>query len=294
MSHNRYRALNRDGTSNIDRSNARGKAWDMYHRVLSMQAWHFAVWVLGVYIGLNVFFGSLYFVMGSGEFSGLENESGLHLVMDCFFFSVQTFSTIGYGRISPVGVFANLVVSSEAFTGMMSIALMSGLLFARFARPTAKVKFSQKALITQHLGKRCFIFRMANERLNQIAEASVKVTVLKFVKTPEGQEMRIQEDLKLLRDHSAIFAASWLVAHEIDESSPFYQCSFEDMEKVHLEILISVMGYDEIYSQTIYARCSYLYDEIEYDRQYANMVSRQGNKLHVDIDKISDIQHTPA
>jgi inward rectifier potassium channel len=289
MSRGRYRALNKDGTSNIDRSNITRSTGDLYHLILSMGKHHFALWVLGVYCGVNLLFALIYCLLGPGQIRGLESETGMTYFIDCFFFSVQTFSTIGYGNVSPLSMIANVVVSIEAFIGMMSVAVMSGLLFARFSKPTAKVHFSAQALVTQHLGQRCLVFRMANGRLNQIAEASVKVTLLRFTRTAEGQEMRIQEDLELLRDHSQIFAASWLVAHPINEKSPLFNASHLHLEEMHAEILVSVTGYDEVYSGSIYARNSYLYDELVYDRQFANFVSRRGDKLHVDIEKISEL-----
>jgi inward rectifier potassium channel len=255
---------------------------------------HFTVWVVALYMGLNLVFAGVYASLGNGDITGLDGDSGWRFILDCFFFSIQTFSTIGYGHISPVSIFANIVVSVEAFTGMMSIAVMSGLLFSRFSRPQAKVVFSQHALVTKHLGKTCLIFRMANARLNQVAEASVRVTTLKFIRTADGQEMRIQEDLELLRDHSQIFAASWLVAHVIDEKSPLWGLTPLQMQELHLEILVSLTGYDEVYSQTIYARFSYLYDEVLFDRQFANIVTRKGNRLHVEIEKISELQSAPT
>ncbi|MCB0369001.1 MAG: hypothetical protein KDD45_05990, partial [Bdellovibrionales bacterium] len=209
---------------------------------------------------------------------------------ECYFFSVQTFSTIGYGRISPVGLIQNILVALEAFTGMLSIAIMSGLLFTKFSRPISKVKFSYKALITQHRGKRCLIFRMANSRLNQIVEATVSATILISTHTPEGQFLRVQHDLNLVRKRSLFFTLSWVVVHEIDERSPLFNKTIEDLIKEEAEIIISVIGYDETYGQMIHSRYSYIAEEIEFDKQFVDIITRKDGLLSISIDKISDLQ----
>ncbi len=196
-----YRALNRNGTSNIDRSKIRRRANDTYHVVLSMSWSRFILITVGAYVAINLIFGGCYAFLGADSMMGLEKETGLQLFFNSFFFSVQTFSTIGYGTVSPHSFIANFLVSVEAFIGMLSIAIMSGLFFARFSKPTAKVSFSHNALVTRHLGKNCLIFRMANARMNQVVEADVSVVLLSMVRTPEGSLMRVQQDLSLLRSH---------------------------------------------------------------------------------------------
>lgn len=288
----KWRALNRDGSDNIDRSTMRRGLDDMYHILLSMRWGSFFGATLLAYLVINLIFGGLYFLIGDDGLHGV-NAVGWDRLVKCFFFSVQTFSTIGYGTMAPQNLSANILVSIEAFTGMLSIAMMSGLLFARFSRPTAKVRFSDKALITNHRGQRCFVFRMANARLNQVAEAQVSVVLLKSVVTPEGQSLRIQYDMPLIRDRSLFFAASWLVAHVIDESSPLYGMNLEALEKANAEVLISLSGFDETFSQTIHGRFSYLYDEILCDRQFDDMVERRDGKMMVNLEKLSDLTSLP-
>ena len=290
----KYRALNRDGTDNIDRSHLRRGLDDIYHRLLAVGWIQFFVATLMVYLVINLIFGLAYFSLGSQGLEGVTAMEGWSFFNECFFFSVQTFSTIGYGRVSPVGIVHNILVSIEAFTGMLSIAVMSGLLFARFSRPKSKIRFSEVALITQFMGKTCFVFRMANARLNQIAEATVSLVLIKNIHNPEGGILRTQFDLKLRRNRSLFFAGSWLAWHEIDEQSPLFGMTAESLQELESEVFVSVMGHDETYSQTIVARDSYLWDEILWNRQFEDMVSRKEGRLFVDVSKISNLKASPV
>lgn len=289
----RYRSLNRDGSDNIDRSEMVRGLDDLYHILLSLKWRHFFLWTVAGYIFLNLIFGFAYFSLGRSAISGSTVSSELDFLTSCFFFSVQTFSTIGYGVMSPIGVPANILVAAEAFTGMLSIAVMSGLLFARFSRPTAKIRFSDVALVNFHRGKLALIFRMANARLNQVAEAEVSVILMRNEVTPEGQSMRVQYDLPLMRKRSQFFAASWVVAHVIDENSSLYGQNQKSLMESNSEIFVSVTGFDETFSQIIHARFSYLYDEILWQRDFADMVSRRNGKIFVDLNKISELAPTP-
>lgn len=290
MANNKIRTFNRDGSDNIDRSNLR-RGWnDIYHSILSLTWSRFFVITIVIYFLINLLFGFCYFLMGPEGLSGIGSNFGLRFFEECFFFSVQTFSTIGYGRVSPVGFFHNVLVAIEAFIGMLSISVMSGLLFVRFARPSAKIKFSDQALITQHRGQRCLIFRMANSRLNRIVEASVSMSVMLSSKTPEGEILRVQHDLPLIRGRSLFFALSWTVAHVIDDKSPLYQKTQKELEAMDAEIIVSVMGHDETFAQTIHARYSYIPSELVEDRQFADMIVRTGQNLKIDLAKISDLK----
>lgn len=286
----RYRALNRDGSANIDRSHLR-RGWDdLYHSLLAIRWIHFFTATIIVYLSINFIFAMLYFGLGAQGINGIVVKEGLGFFIECFFFSVQTFSTIGYGHLAPIGLIHNILASIEAFTGMLSIAVMSGLLFARFSRPKSKIRFSEVALITPFMGHDCFVFRMANSRMNQIAEAKVSVVLIKLIDLPEGGTMRTQFDLPMHRDRSLFFAGSWLVYHKVDSTSPLYGLTAEDLKKKDCEIFVSLTGYDETYSQTITARYSYLWDEVVWNRHFQDMVSRKEGRLFIDVSKISQLK----
>ncbi len=286
---NTLRALNKDGSDNIDRSEIKFSWKDSYHRLLAMRWAPFFSFTVALYLIINLLFSLIYFLQGPDGLNGIIQASGLGFFEECFFFSIQTFSTIGYGRVSPVGFGHNLTVAIEAFLGMLSISVMSGILFARFSRPTSKIKFSEVALLTQHRGKKSFIFRMANTRLNQIVEASLSVSILLNHRDENGS-MRVQSDLNLVRSKSLIFAASWTAAHIVDESSPLYGKTLKDLSDLDAEIIVSIIGLDNTFSQTIHARYSYTADDIVENKQFVDILNRNEGRYKIDLAHISDIR----
>lgn len=293
MSENtQVRSINPDGSLNIFRNQSALSPWytDLSHRILSMGWRKFFVSLGLVYIGVNIFFAFIYFALGPEGLQGTRFKSGWDFLIECFFFSVQTFSTIGYGQISPVGLAQNIVVSIQALTGMLSVGLMSGLFFTRFLKPTSKVKYADMALITVYDGKPAFIFRMANARQNQIVEANVSVLVLSDKITSEGTKMRVLVDLPLMRSRSTVFALSWMVIHFIDEKSPLHGLNKQDMQDRSMEIVVNVTGYDETFSNTVHSRRSYIADELEFDRNYEDMMVRKDGKIALQIEKISQLK----
>lgn len=283
------RTLNRDGTMNVIRPRL-DPLKDSYHFLLSLTWPRFFILILVTYLFINTIYGSIYYLLGPNQFHGIDYHSPVDFFLECFFFSVQTLSTIGYGKISPASILANLIVTAEALTGMMAIALMTGLIFARFAKPTAKVIFCEKALITRFMGQKVFMFRMANARMNQVVEATVNLTAVQSFITPEGIPFRQQIDLPLARNKSSVFALSWTVYHVIDEKSPLFEKRIEDLRSANTELLVSLIGHDEIFSQTIFTRRSYTTDDIVYNKQFEDIIERNDNQLRVNIDKISSFR----
>jgi inward rectifier potassium channel len=275
---NPIRLLNRDGTFNAVRTGVpTGGVGDFYHRLLSMSWMRFIGVLCLAYLAVNLFFAALYFVQGAEALAGLETAArrdGVSRFSECFFFSVQTFATIGYGRISPVSFSANALVTLEAFLGMLSVAIPTGLIFARFARPTARIRFSKNALISPHDGVSCLLLRMVNERLNQVVEAQVRVGLVRNERTLEGEFYRNFHDLKLERSISSAFVLSWTVVHEIDAVSPLFGVTPEMLRESDAEFIVSVTGIDDTFSQTIHARWSYTADEIIWGGRFGDMLAR--------------------
>lgn len=278
--------MNPDGSLRVIRKGARSSAArDLYHSLLRLSWPRFMLVLTGFYFAINLAFASGYLLCGPGA---LEGASGF---MDAFFFSVQTFATIGYGRITPVGLPANLLVTFEALVGLLGVALSTGLLFARFSRPTARVRFSNRALITPHDGVNSLVFRVANERLNQVLEARVRVTLIKDEVSQEGERYRNLHDLVLEREVSPIFALSLLVVHPITPQSPLHGMTLEQLRDAHAELVVSITGTDETFSQQIHARRSYTSDEIAVDRSFADMLSRtEDGYVLVDLSKIDELR----
>jgi inward rectifier potassium channel len=238
---------------------------DLYH------LWLTASWtkVIGsaavAYFAINAIFAFVYMATG-----GLENARAGSFA-DAFFFSIETFSTVGYGHLAPISTAANLAVSVESFVALLATAMITGLMFAKFARPTARVLWSQVAVIAPRDGVLSLMFRMANERGNQVVEARLRLMLLRYETTAEGETVRRQHDLKLIRSQSVVFVLSWTAIHPIDEGSLLYGLTKEQMKKEQLEIVASLTGLDETFSQTIHSRHSWIADDIVFGERFTDI-----------------------
>ncbi len=246
----------------------RGGLRDFYHGVLTIPWWVFYICLVGVYLGANLIFATLYW-LDPGGVAGARP----HSFIDNFFFSVETISTIGYGVMTPKSLFANGVMTAEAFTGLGMVAIATGIIFSRVSRPTARVLFSRVAVITPFNGVPALMFRAANQRGNQILEAEAAIHLFGEVVTLEGHNMRRFEPLALVRARQPMFPLSWTLMHLIDETSPLFGATVESLIAGSAEIVVSLSGVDEIFAQRIYARYSYLPDEIIWDRQLEDILT---------------------
>ncbi len=257
---------------------------DFYH-TLMRASWPATFGLIfAALITINVAFALAYVLLGNG-IEGVRPGN----FEDCFFFSVQTLATIGYGKMVPVTRAAHLVVTLEAFTGVLVTALTTGLLFAKFSRPTARVLFSRVAVIAPFDGKPTLMFRIANERSNRIVQASVKVAALRNFVTQEGQTMRRLVDLKLHRSDSAMFAITWTVFHTIDEASPFFGLDEAGIAAEQLGIVATLIGLDETLSQTVHARHSWDAERIVLNRRFVDvLVDNEDGSRTMDLTKFHD------
>ena len=287
----RGRLLSKNGTFNVQRRGFSGvPLGDLYHTLLSLSTPRFLAIVIILYVTVNLMFACAYLACGPGALGGVDGVTLHEHFLSAFFFSVQTLATIGYGRITPVSLGANLLVSAEALTGLMGLAIATGLLFARFSRPTARVSFSHNAIIANHDGIPSLFFRMANERFNQIVEAEVSVSVSRLETTAEGEVFRDFYDLKVERAHTQIFALTWTIVHPITPDSPLYGATRESLLASSSEIVVSVVGIDETFSQAIHARSSYTPDEILWNRNFKDMLGRtEDGAITIDLAALHDV-----
>ena len=263
---------------------APGPFADMYHYLLT------ASWPMLLLIIATVFFGAnVLFALGFYLDGGIENvHSGSYL--DMFFFSVQTMATIGYGKMEPVTLFSNILVSIEAFIGLLALAMMTGLVFAKFSRPTARVRFTRYAVISTRDGVPSLMVRMANLRANRIVEAEVHLTVVWNERTEEGETIRKIFDLRTTRQRSPLFSLSWTVIHPIDSASPLYELTPEILEQRNAEIVVSVVGLDETFAQTIHARHPFKTADIIWGARFADILrARPDGEMEVDYTHIDDV-----
>jgi inward rectifier potassium channel len=241
---------------------------DFYHQLMGSSWPLLLLAVAGALTVVNCLFASGYLISG-----GIENARRDSFA-DAFFFSVQTMATIGYGKMAPAGFVANLLVSSEAVTGLLTFALVTGLVFSKFSRPTARVRFTHNVVVSLRDGVPSLMFRMANVRANQIVEAQIHVVFARQERTLEGEEVRRFYDLELMRYRNAIFNYSWTAIHPISLDSPLYGATAESLKAADADIVVSVTGIDETFSQTVYARYYYNAENIIWGARFADITRR--------------------
>lgn len=270
---NPIRLAKKDGKFEMDGMGSwRSYFDDPYHLMLAIPWSGFFLVVALSYISINAFFAVMYLLGGDC----LDSPRPINFE-DAFFFSVQTFGSIGYGVISPKTTYANIVVTFEAIASLITIALVTGLTFARFAKPTARVVFSKLAVIAPHNGVPTLMFRMANHRRNYILETQTKVYLLRDEMTTEGEFYYRIRQLKLLRSRSPSFSLTWTAMHPIDENSPLYGLSPEILEKTHTQIMVSLTGIDEVASYTLNLHHVYAAHEILFNHRLMDIIYKSPN-----------------
>jgi inward rectifier potassium channel len=240
---------------------------DLYHRILTVGWCGFFLGGGGLYLAANAAFALLYLIEPGAIMNAKPGAFA-----DAFFFSVQTMATIGYGQMAPATLYANVLMTIETGVGLMFIALTTGLVFARFSRPTARVLFSEVAVIGPYNGKPTLSVRLANERQNQILAAEVTMTLVRDEVSLEGDVRRRFYDLRLIRHRSPVFALTFTVMHEIDGDSPLHGETAESLAAANAELLVTASGVDETLAQPVHARTSYLPQEIRWDRRFADIM----------------------
>ncbi len=292
----RRRLLNQDGSFNVAK---RGipfyRSLSLYHSLLFMPWWKFYVCLLIAYFACNLAFTTLFYGLGPESLQGLELGSGGQRFFEAFNFSVQTISTIGYGNITPRGTAANLLVAAESLVGLLGFALATGFLFARFSRPGAKIRFSRQAVIAPYQGIRGLEFRIANERNSQLTNVQTTV-VLSRRETSQGRTTRRFHPLALERSQVMFLPLHWVVVHPIDETSPLYGVTEEELALCDAEFLVLLTMIEETFSQEIHTRSSYKFHEVVWGARFAAMFVRDeldDELLSIDLRRLHQIEMAP-
>jgi inward rectifier potassium channel len=285
---NEKRLLNRDGSFNPRREGLRLFArLHPYHLLLTISWRRFFIVVVSGYVLANLVFALAYLACGPGAIGGQAPEVFGGQFGRAFFLSVETFGTIGYGNIYPIGVAPNLIITAESLTGLLTLALGTGLLFARFSRPTAAIVFSKRGVVSPYRGKTGFMFRLTNARANQLLELEAKVLFSRM----EGSS-RHYDQLDLERTRVVFFPLSWTIVHPIDEKSPMWGMTAEELAERDAEFLVLLSGVDETFSQLVHARTSYKPSEIFFGHRFVNIynpVSANGT-VSIDVRKLGDTE----
>lgn len=282
------RIVTKEGKFNIER---RGisffKSFSIYHYLISISWLKFCSLILLAYLLINIFFALLYLAGGVENFEGIETNNTFDRFVNEFFFSTQTFTTVGYGRINPVGVYSNIISSIESLTGLLSLALATGLLYGRFSRPVAKIIYSDNAIIAPFKGLNAFQFRIANMK-NDHDMIDVETEV---ILSKEENNLRKFFNLKLEYRKINFFNASWTINHIINEESPVYGLSEKDLKDSDCEFLILIKGYDNTFAQYVNSRYSYRYDELIWGARFTNIYGKsEDGRGMIELDKISLIE----
>lgn len=288
--YSKKRFINKDGSLNVERTGYTN--WTLYHQLTESSWIGFFAHVLFYYVFVNSIFAMIYLLIGVESFGGIKSGSLWENFSQTFFFSVQTFTTVGYGAMSPIGMAANWIASLEALVGLLSAAVATGLLFSRFSRPKAQILYSKHAVIAPFQNGKAFMIRIANTKDNKIMNLEAKVSATWHEKI-NGQEVRKYAALKLERSRVFLFPLSWTIVHPLNEDSPFYSKGEEKLREMDVEFLVMLEGYDESYNQMIYSNTSYTCEEIIWDAKFKIMFHSDDKKGTVlELDKINDVELT--
>jgi inward rectifier potassium channel len=289
----RARLLNHDGTFNV-RRNTLGPLhpFNAYHTLLSLPVPRLLGVVAIVYLGTNFGFAFLYWLGGAGALSGAATAP-LPRFEDSLFFSVQTLSTIGYGRLVPATRWANTLVAFEALVGLLGFAILSGLLFARFTRPTAKITFSDNALIAPYEGGWALMFRLVNLRNHDLTDVRAVLSFSRWV-TDDGSRTREFDQLVLERDSIMFMPLHWVIVHPITDASPMHGQTPESLAASEPELVCMITADDETFAQTVHAKTSYDKDDIVWGARFRDMYLADVDHVAIDLSRLHDFERLQA
>ena len=264
------RLVNQDGSFNLVRVN--GTLWDqlnVYNRLITMRWRPFFLWLISVYVLTNTLFAGVYMLAGSESLSGIDDKLLNGPFWKCFFFSAQTLTTVGYGHISPNSFLTSSIAAFESMIGLLAFALATGLLYGRFSRPVAHIRFSKQSVFAPYLDVNAWMFRIINTRANQLINIEVTVSLSRLEAKPDGTLYRRYYSLNLERNKVAFFPANWTLVHPITDKSPLYGLTPQELEQSDTEILISLQALDDTFVQMVHTRFSYRYDEIKWGHKFS-------------------------
>lgn len=281
-----FRFINKDGGINVKRKGLPVfRPYDLFHALITMGWLQFLVLTTVSFFLTNCFFALLYICGEEGAIRSLDTHEFFTEFWGAFFFSVQTITTVGYGYMSPSTEFARVISSIESFIGLLGIALVTGLLYGRFSRPVAKIKYAKNAVIAPFKDGKAFMIKMANRRSSKLIES--EVTMVLSVTKEEGKvNLPMELDLQKIN----FFALSWVVVHPINDNSPFNNLSKEELEVGNAEVIILLKAFDDTFSQTVYSRMSYKHDEIVWNAKFLSSIGTEDGQLTIDLDRIDEIE----
>ncbi|MGP8213960.1 MAG: ion channel [Bacteroidia bacterium] len=285
------RFLNKDGTMNMRREGISiFKKFSAFQAMLTIPIWKFIGIILTFYFAISLLFAGVYLTLGIGGLQGLDGSTLWERFKEVFYFSAQTLTTVSYGRVIPIGDGVNIIASVEALTGLMSLAVATGLIYGRFARPQSYLVFSHNALISPYQDKTGLMFRIVSyKEKHSLTDVEIIINMGMLVTEDGKQDYRFYK-LELERDKIDSLVMNWTIVHPIDEKSPIYGFTAEDMKSADVELYIFVRGFDDVFSTTVQQRTSYTYPEILFHKKFAPMYreSEDGKTSILQMHKLND------
>lgn len=287
-----YRTLNKDGTFNVRKTNIPFlERINFFHSLVSMPWPRFLGIILLGYFVINIIFATIYMSIGIEHLTGMKEVGGtFEQFTEAFFFSAQTITTLGYGRVAPLGLLANIVAATESMLGLLAFALATGMLYGRFSKPKATVKFSEHAVMAPYQDMNGFMFRVVNIQENQLLEVEVTVSISL---RREHSELRDFFGLELERSKVVFLPSVWTVVHPINETSPLHTFTAVDLEERDAEFIVTMKAFDESFSQTVYSRTSYKPAEIQWGQKFVYLAAYEKDKITIDIERLDETYEAP-
>ncbi len=283
-----YRALNKDGTFNIKKTNIPFfERLNFFHTLVTMKWSHFFAFILIGYFIANLFFATIYTTIGVENLTGIKGTNPFGDFMEAFFFSAQTITTLGYGRVAPIGLTANIIAAVESLLGLLSFALATGLLYGRFSKSVSRIRYSDKAVIAPYQDINGFMFRVVNPQKNQLLEVEVNVSLSM---KRDSSDLRNFYSLELERSKIVFFPSLWTVVHPIDSSSPLHSLSKAAILEKDVEFIVMIKAFDESSSQTVFSRSSYKASEMVWGEKFVYLAKQDNGKLTIDVSRINETE----
>lgn len=284
------RFINKDGSFNLIKEGMPfHKRFSIFNSMLNLSQWKFIAVILTFFFGINLIFTSIYFILGPPCFDGLSAGNAWKQFRELFYFSMQTITTVGYGHVYPVGDAVNIIAGIEALTGFLSLAIATGLIYGRFSKPRSYLIFSDHALISPYKNGTAIMFRFAAFKdKHTLTELEIRVNAGLMLVENEKADYKYFS-LTLERTKVENMPLSWTVVHPIDENSPFYGFTEEDMKNADAELYVLLRGYDDVFSNVVQQRTSYTFNEMLFNRKFAPMYreSDDGKTTILELHKLN-------
>jgi len=282
------RFINRDGTFNLRKVGwPIWRRFSIYYRLISMPLWKFITIIFVFYVVINFIYTLIYLSLGVDEFTGMISTHGWKMFKELYFFSTETFTTVGYGRVNPISDGANVVAAIESMSGLLSFAIATGLIYGRFSRPRAHLAFSENAVIAPYKEKTGLMFRfVCYKDQHALTDVSVQVNLAMLLQE-NGKANYQYYNLPLERSRIESLPMNWTVVHEINDESPLTGLTLEDLKAADVEVYVLVRGFNDVYSNTVLQRTSYTYDEIKINHKFAHMYRETEQGTILELDKLS-------